>query len=262
MKYILTSILGVLLAAPVMAQEVGLYALTLEENRGFALGLTVLAGLLDGVNICGLTLIILFAGYLAVHIKDRKRSMRLGFVYLLTIFMLYVLAGVAFGSLVQSLEAWSGYQYVHRILNGVLVGVLVVAGALNIQDFFFSKKFIFEVGAESRKRFRALLRKVDYFGTVVAGCVSVLFLLPCSLPLYVASVGALSQVYGQAETSMYVFVYVLFFMLPLMITFSVILRTEKIISDKDIHSGKFKLLKLLKGGIQLGAAFLLYVLFF
>lgn len=241
-------------------EKSGLLEATLEENRGLTLGFVVLAGLVDGSNICALSILLLFAGYLAVHVKDRKRSMKIGFIFLGTIFLSYFLAGVALSATIQSLLAWESFGVFQAALNGALVAILALAGILNFQDFFFSKKFIFDVDASKRKSIRATLRYIDIPTTIGLGILSTLFLLPCSLPIYLASVGTLSQVFGQGAMIGYVAIYALMFILPLLVMFAVILRAEKVASQKEIHSGKYKWLKLVKGLIQIGAAVGLFFL--
>ena len=243
-------------------EESGLQEVLQEENRGFTFPIVVLAGLVDGSNICGLTLLLLFVGYLAIHVKDRKRSMKIGFIYLGTIFITYFLVGILFSNFVSSLLEWEYYQLGQQVLNDILIVLLMLAGILNFQDFFFHKKFIFEVDTQQRNKFRSYLKKVDIPTTIGLGVVSVMFLLPCSLPLYLGAVSSVTQLFGQSQALWYIFVYCLFFIVPLLITFAVILRTEKVVSDKNIHSGRYRYLKLVKGFIQIGAALGLYFIFF
>lgn len=235
-------------------EQQGLAEAAALENRGLSLGFVVLAGLIDGTNVCALTLMLLLAGYLIVHVKDRRRSMRIGFIYLITVWLTYFAAGALLAQSIKAVLAWEAYTAVRQVLNITLVSVLALAGVLNLQDFFFSKKFVFDVSSSQRQRIRALLKKIDMPTTVGLGMLSALFLLPCSLPLYLASVGVLAQVFDRWVTLGYVAVYSVMFMVPLLVMLAVLLRAEKVVVEKDIRSERFRFLKLVKAVIQLGAA--------
>lgn len=243
-------------------EQFGLLEATLEENRGLTLGFVVLAGLVDGSNICALGLLFLFAGYLTIHIKDRKRSMKIGLLFLGVIFVSYFLAGVALTSVVQSILSWDYYADMRALLNGGLIAILAVSGLLNVQDFFFNKKIVFDTHSQERARIRQFMKTVDVPGTIILALLSTVFLLPCSLPLYMTSVGVLSQAFSHSVVVAYLAIYSLMFVVPLLVTLAIILRTEKVFSHKEIHSTRFTWLKLVKASIQLLAALGVYLIAF
>lgn len=243
-------------------EQFGLLEATLEENRGLTLGFVVLAGLVDGSNICALGLLFLFAGYLTIHIKDRKRSMKIGLLFLGVIFVSYFLAGVALTSVVQSILSWEHYADMRALLNWGLIAILAVSGLLNVQDFFFNKKIVFDTHSQERARIRQFMKTVDVPGTIILALLSTVFLLPCSLPLYMTSVGVLSQAFSHSVVVAYLAIYSLMFVVPLLVTLAIILRTEKVFSHKEIHSTRFAWLKLVKASIQLLAALGVYLIAF
>ena len=187
--------------------------------------------------------------------------MKIGFIFLLTIFMSYFWIGVALSSVVKSLLHWQYYETLRIGLNYTIISILALAGILNIQDFFFSRKFVFSVGTKERKMFREYLEKIDVSGTIGVGILGTLFLLPCSLPIYLGSISVLTQEFVFAHVVFYIFIYSLMFVLPLLVLLSVILRAERVVSDKDIRSERFVWLKLIKGIIQLGVAYGIFLLF-
>ncbi len=243
-------------------EQFGLLEATLEENRGLTLGFVVLAGLVDGSNICALGLLFLFTGYLTIHVKDRKRSMRIGLLFLGVIFATYFIAGIILTSVVQSVLSWEYYGDMRTLLNWALIAILTISGLLNIQDFFFNKKIVFDTHSQERARIRQFMKSVDVPGTIILAILATLFLFPCSLPLYMTSVGVLSQVFSHSAVIGYLAVYSLMFVVPLLITLAVILRTEKVFSHKEIHSTRFTWLKLVKASIQFVAAVGVYMIAF
>ena len=238
----------------------GLIEATLLENRGLSLAFVMLAGLVDGSNVCALSLLILFVGYLAIFVKDRKRSMKLGFIFLLTVFLSYFLMGILFSATIESLFAWKDFTIFKNIFDWSLIGILMIAGILNFQDFFFSKKFVFDTNSKERNFIRRHLKKIDIPTTIFVGFFTTIFLLLCPLPIYSTSASVLVATFSYYKTLAYILVYDLFFILPMLLVFAVILRMEKVVSDKDVHSGKFRWLKLVKGIIQIGAGIGLYLI--
>ena len=78
----------------------GLELASLLENRGLSFSLIVIAGLLDGVNPCAIGMLILLLGYLLVFAHEPKRMVKLGLIYIITVFITYYLIGVVFSQIV------------------------------------------------------------------------------------------------------------------------------------------------------------------
>jgi len=95
------------------------------------------------------------------------------------------------------------------------------------------------------------LTRIHHLNTVVLAFISTLFLLPCSLPLYLGSIHIISSTFGMASTIFYIFIYSLMFVVPLFLVLSVLLRAEQFLKVEDFEPDKFRKLRFLESIVQL-----------
>jgi len=223
----------------------GLELATLLENRGLSFSLIVVAGLLDGVNPCAIGMLILLLGYLLVFVHEPKRMIRLGLIYIATVFITYFLIGIVFSHLVYKLLEWPLYFEVGHIIKYIIVGLIWLAALINIKDVFaYGKWFSLGVTKGEVPVLMKLIKKVDWHATILLGFVVTIFELPCSLPLYVGSIAIMTETFHYAKTVGYLLVYDLMFILPLFIVFAFLVKTHHIFELKDIQERANKWMKL------------------
>ncbi len=225
--------------------EQGLELSALLENRGLSFSLVVIAGLLDGINPCAVGMLILLLGYLLVFAHEPPRMIRLGLIYIVTIFITYFLIGVVFSHTVYKLLEWPLYQEVSHIIKYIIVALIWAAALLNIKDvFFYGKWFSLGVTKSEVPILMRLIKRVDWQATILLGVVVTIFELPCSLPLYVGSIAIMTEAFSYVKTIGYLLVYDLMFILPLVIVFAVLVKTHHIFEIKDIQEKSNKWMKL------------------
>ncbi|MFC1599042.1 cytochrome c biogenesis CcdA family protein [Patescibacteria group bacterium] len=225
--------------------EQGLQLATLLENRGLSFSLIVVAGLLDGVNPCAIGMLILLLGYLLVFVHEPKRMVKIGLIYIATVFITYFLIGIVFSQLVYKLLDWHLYQQVSHIIKYVIVGLIWLAALINLKDvFFYGKWFSLGVTKKEVPVLMKLIKKVDWPTTILLGFVVTIFELPCSLPLYVGSIAIMTETFSYFRTIGYLLVYNLMFILPLFIVFAFLVKTHHIFEAKDVQERANKWMKL------------------
>jgi cytochrome c biogenesis protein CcdA len=223
----------------------GLQLASLLENRGLSFSLVVIAGLLDGVNPCAIGMLILLLGYLLVFAKKPDRMIKLGLIYIVTIFTTYFLIGIVFSQVVYRLLEWPLYNQVSEIIKWVIVIFIWLAALVNLKDvFLYGKGFSLGVTKREVPVLMKLIKKVDWHATILLGIVVTLFELPCSLPLYVGSIAIMTEAFSFAKTIEYLLVYDLMFVLPLIIVFAVLVKSHHIFEAKDIQERSNKWMKL------------------
>jgi cytochrome c biogenesis protein CcdA len=223
----------------------GLQLATLLENRGLSFSLIVVAGLLDGVNPCAIGMLILLLGYLLVFVHEPKRMVRLGLIYIVTVFITYFLIGIVFSQFVYKLLEWSLYSEISHIIKYIIVGLIWLAALINIKDvFFYGKWFSLGVTKSEVPVLMKLIKKVDWHTTILLGFVVTIFELPCSLPLYVGSIAIMTETFHYFRTIGYLLVYNLMFILPLFIVFAFLVKTHHIFEAKDVQERANKWMKL------------------
>lgn len=223
----------------------GLQLATLLENRGLSFSLIVIAGLIDGINPCAIGMLILLLGYLLVFAKKPERMVKLGLIYIATIFITYFLIGVAFSQIVYKLLEWPLYNDVSHVIKWVIVILIWLAALINLKDvFFYGKGFTLGVTKKEVPFLMKLIKKVDWHATILLGVIVTLFELPCSLPLYVGAIAIMTETFSYLGTIGYLLIYNLMFVLPLIIVFAVLVKTHHIFEAKDIQERSNKWMKL------------------
>lgn len=230
----------------------GLQLATMLENRGISFALIAVAGLLDGINPCAIGMLILLLGYLLVFAHDPHRMVRLGLIYIATVFVTYFLIGVVFSQFIYQLLAQSWYQEVSHIIKYLIIGAVWIAALINIKDFFaYGKWFSLGVSKGEVPLLLKLIKKVDWHATILLGIVVTIFELPCSLPLYVGSIAIMTQTFHFAKTILYLLVYDLMFITPLFIVYAILVKTHHVFEAKDVQERFNKWMKLSMGVAQI-----------
>jgi cytochrome c biogenesis protein CcdA len=188
-------------------------------EQELTLGLIVGAALLDSINPCVFGVLIFLVAYLFSVYKDPKRMLIAGGVYILAVYITYFLLGLGILRITTSLA-------VTRIFYFVAASVAIVAGLLEVKDFFwYGKGFSLQLlpGADKRIKFyTAQIAKMEkrhpLFSLAIAfilGIFVVLVELPCTGAPYLAILALIAQgAYSKAVPLL--LLYNLVFILPLL----------------------------------------------
>jgi len=223
----------------------GLQLSTLLENQSISFSLIALAGLLDGINPCAIGMLILLLGYLMVFAHQPKRMVKLGLIYIITVFITYFLIGLVFSQIISQLLAWPLYDQVSLVIKWIIVIFIWIAALINIKDvFWYGKGFSLGVTKAEVPILMKLIKKVDVSATIILGVVVTIFELPCSLPLYLGSIAIMAEAFSQFATVFYLLLYDFMFVVPLIVVFAVLVKTHHIFEVKDIQERANKWMKL------------------
>jgi len=223
--------------------------------------------LADGFNPCAFTVLIVLLSLLT-HTKSRRKMFLIGSVFILTsafMYFMFIMALTLVGS-------WMFSQY-GSILLKVLGVVVVIAGVINIKDFFYFKKGVsLTISDENRSRIfqRAgkIAKKVGraetrwsmapvLLETIALSALVNLVELGCTAMLPVAYMSALFNRYGNsvgfyhiAYTAFYSFVYVIP-LFAILGSFLYSFKSERLTEDQA------RMLKLAGGIVMLGLGLVL-----
>jgi len=227
----------------------------------YTLPIILSAGAVDGINPCAIGLIILLLGYLIIFAKRPDLVPKLGSVYIGTIFITYFFIGLFFYKFITFLVGLPYYHDISRIIRYFIGGTLVVAGLINIKDFFwYGKGISLQVPEKQRWRLTRYVQKGTVPATAFLGLMVTLFELPCSLPLYVGSVGILHENLGVMKAVLYLLLYNLMFVMPLLVIFILILLGKRIAELKEWQESKERQMKLGMGlALEVLAIFLFLI---
>lgn len=203
------------------------------------------AALVDAINPCAFAvLIILMTTVLSSG--SSKRSFITGLSFASAIFLSYLAMGfglyqaLTFTSFSSSLTQFFGY-------------LAIILGLFNLKDYFwYGKGFLMEVPVAWRPRMKRLLRSVTSpLGAFGIGFVVSLFLLPCTSGPYIVILGMLSDSATQRLASLYLIIYNLIFISPMLLISYGVSRGLDPKKLESLRANNLKLLHLVAGSILL-----------
>lgn len=226
----------------------------------FTLPVIIVAGLIDGINPCAIGMMILLLGYMIVFAKEKEKVPKIGAVYIITVFVTYLFIGIIFYKFIGALVSQSYYRDISRIIEYVLGAIIIIAGLINIKDYFwYGKGISLQIPESQRMKLTRFVQKASIPATIVLGIIVTLFELPCSLPLYVGSIGLLYENLGRGHVIAYLLVYNLMFVLPLGVIYVLTLLGKRVADLKEWQEKRQREMKLGMGIVLvlLGALFFL-----
>jgi cytochrome c biogenesis protein CcdA len=183
-----------------------------------------IAGLIDSLNPCAIAMIILLLTYVIVFAKKKDRVLPTGLLYILAVFLTYFAIGIVFYKSFRMLDLSPARQ----IINRVLTTLLLLAGLINIKDFFFPA-----IGPhlEIPKGFypflRRLAEKVSYPAAFLLGVLVTVVETPCSLPIYAGTANILAKTdLARVAVVIYFLYYNFLFVFPLLAIVFLVWKTS------------------------------------
>ncbi len=186
------------------------------EGRGLTLlSLLVVTGaaLVDAVNPCAISVLLVLLGFLSYAFQDRKRLIRSAIAFVTSIYIAYFLFGIGLFSALQV----SGLSYWFYRAVGILA---ILLGLLNLKDFLWygSLGFVMEVPRSWRPKLDDILTSVmSPSGVFLTGFAVCLFELPCAGGPYLFILGLLAESETQALAIPILLYYNLIFITPLIL---------------------------------------------
>jgi cytochrome c biogenesis protein CcdA len=207
----------------------------------------VLAAAVDAINPCAFAVLILLMTAV-LGAGDRKRALRAGLAFSLSVFISYYLMGIGLYSAVEA----AGVTQVLYIVVGVLA---IVMGLFNLKDFlWYGKWFVTEVPRAWRPTLKRLLAGVTSApGAFLMGFAISLFLLPCTSGPYIVILGLLAKTATRPAALGWLLLYNAIFVLPMIsITGAIYFGLTTAARAEDWRVRHLRALHLVAGIILLG----------
>jgi cytochrome c biogenesis protein CcdA len=207
--------IGVLLVASVLfvrAGSVGTGTLWGWSNEGtWLLPLVVVSALIDSINPCAFSILILTIAFLFSIGKFRSGVLEIGMAYIVGIFLVYTLIGLG---ILQTLHIFDTPHFMAKVGAGLLIAL----GAINLTGHFvpaFPIKLQIPHGAHYRMA--QLMEKGSLPSAFVLGGLVGVCEFPCTGGPYLMVLGLLHDQATRSVGLGYLFLYNLIFILPLVI---------------------------------------------
>lgn len=217
-----------------------------------------LAGLANGLNPCGIGMMITFLGYLLVFgqaKKDKNMLVKQGMVYVVAVFVSYLFIGLLFYSLAFYLQR----LWLASVFKYLIGGAVFAAGLVQLKDFFWPDSPIhLRMSLFGSKKINQMMEKMSLSVAALVGVATTAFSTPCMLPLYVGTATVIARS-GLPMTLVlaYFLYYNLIFILPLIAILFVMVKGKEVVAMKEVEHKYGRWLRLLMGIVLVVVGYLI-----
>lgn len=178
---------------------------------GKFLGTLIIAALLDSINPCAISVLLVTLAFLFSLGKSRKDIMKIGSAYIFGIFAVYVLIGLG---ILQALHVFSLPHFMSRL--GAMIMILFgILGVIN--EFVPSFPIVLGIPARTHGSLARLMEKATLPTAVVLGVLVGLCEFPCTGGPYLMVLGMLHDQGTYLRGLGYLILYNFTFILPLIV---------------------------------------------
>jgi len=177
----------------------------------FTFAIVLGAAIVDAVNPCAIGVILFLSSVLLKVSSDRRLLLRLGSIYIATVYVVYMFSGLGL-IWFQNILISKGYAEI----IGITVGGFVIAlGFIELKEFFWGGKGIsLEISPKHREKIVALTQRISVLGIITLGGFVALVELPCTGGPYLAITAILAKSFDLLAF-IYLLIYNAIFVAPL-----------------------------------------------
>jgi cytochrome c biogenesis protein CcdA len=210
---------------------------------------------IDSINPCAIGVLILMISVMLAGKQSVKRMLLLGGLYVLSIFIVYFLAGLGLMYFLASIPLWVT-EYI-----SITVGLLIViAGLFEIKDFFwYGRWFSLSIPARFAKKIHVMSSKATIPGVILLGAFVSAVELPCTGAPYLAIITLLSQYFDFTALIMLI-IYNIVFVLPLIIILLLVACGVKLHKIKNWKQTNKPYMRLFLGLLLIGLGWMLMLI--
>jgi cytochrome c biogenesis protein CcdA len=226
---------------------------TWEETPDLTVPLVLAAALADGLNPCALAVLV----FLIVSITalgNRRKALASGLAYTAAVFVLYFLAGLGIFTGIRA----SG---IGREIYFAAALIAIAAGLLSLRDAISSEKPpIMKIPAAAGGVIRKYVESASVPAAFVLGLAVGLFELPCTGAIYFSVLNLLGSSMTYAEGLLYLFIYNLIFVLPLVIVIAAVCHGLPAHEAEEWRIRNMRRLRLISGIVLLAMGVIMLAL--
>ena len=225
------------------------------KEKSALLPLVLVSGFLDGINPCAFAVLLFFIAFLFTLQKSKGSIFKMGFVYILAIYLAYFLIGIG---LMKTFLITNSPHLMAKIGSYLLL----ILGIINIKDYFFPKSPLhLKIPSFSKEILQKWIHKATLPAAFILGFLVGLCTFPCSGGIYVAVISLLNLKATYFQGLMYLVIYNIMFVMPLVII--LLLASNKKTTEKlsQLERSKSKLVKLISGLLMIIIALIILIFF-
>jgi len=169
------------------------------------------AAIIDSVNPCAFSVLLLTIAFLFSLGSSRKSIIGTGATYIFGIFVVYILIGLG---ILQALQLFNTPHFMARVGAGILI---LVGGVEIIGEFFPAFPIKLKIPQKAHRTMAVLMQKSSIPMAFVLGGVVAMFEFPCTGGPYLMVLGLLHDQQTKLQGFAYLVYYNLIFVLPLVL---------------------------------------------
>ncbi len=213
----------------------------------------MLAGLADGVNPCAFATILFFVSYLSMVGRKGREILVVGLSFAASVFITYFLVGLGFFKVIQGM---AHFDILAKIIFGGTGALCIIFGVMSISDYFKARKgdvkdMALQLPAFLKKRIHATIRekaRMESFiaGAFIAGFMVSILEFACTGQIYLPAITLVAKQEGITSIAvLYLLLYNLCFILPLLIVFAFVyygMSSQMIAKKMETRTATVKLI--------------------
>lgn len=186
-----------------------------RETVDLTVPAVIAAALIDSINPCAFAVLIFLLTYL-ISLRDRRRVLVAGMVYISAVFVVYFISGLGLFALVQQAG-------IAGIVATIAAVIAIIAGIINIADAVRDKAIpSLSIPASQKDRIRKYVTRATLPAAFILGALVSIVELPCTGGVYLAILGLLSSTMTMSAGIPYLLLYNAIFVAPLVVILLVV----------------------------------------
>lgn len=203
--------------------------------------LIAIAALLDSLNPCAFSVLLLTVAFLFNMGESRKKILLIGGTYIFGIFLVYVLIGLGI------LRALTFFN-IPGFMGKVAAGIIIALGVIDLIGAYFPKFPIqLKIPASAKRPIAVLMQKGSIFTALILGMFVGLVQFPCVGGPYLLILGLLHDSHSFVGGLGLLLFYNLLFLVPLMVVLVIASNEVLLKKVQDIRSGNGGKLRFITG---------------
>lgn len=186
-----------------------------RETVDLTIPAVIIAAFVDSINPCAFAVLIFLLTYL-VSLKDRRRVLVAGLIYISAVFVVYFISGLGLFALVQQAG-------IAGIVATVAALIAIIAGIINIVDAIRNKAVpSLSIPVSQKDRIRKYVTRATLPAAFILGALVSIVELPCTGGVYLAILGLISSTMTMRAGVPYLLLYNAIFVAPLVMILLVV----------------------------------------
>jgi cytochrome c biogenesis protein CcdA len=188
----------------------GTHGISPSDKFELTLPVVVIAAIVDSINPCAFAVMAFLLSYIGA-LGSRKKVLKIGLIYTGAVFVTYLLAGMGLFTFIQTAK-------ITVIVYQIAAAIAIIAGLINIKDFFwFGKGFSLKIPESRKGMIKKYVHEATIPAAIILGILVSMVELPCTGEVYLTILALLSTNMTIWQGLPYLILYNFIFVLPLLV---------------------------------------------